>query len=432
MAIKNFQDAAAYAAAAKPTIESQVSMIEANKEVKYDGVNVITTEPSVGDLLMLDENNNRVYLKGGSWIQKANIPAAWTHVGYVFMSKGRKVGIINKTGYDMKYLGVSQFAWTDAVLDGEEHEKTIGLRFGIPNWDTTTSITFTYTATTLAEAAAAVQEAIEDKLEELEASAAVIGEWWAYADADNESVIVQRDNCTDYRFYNCTGLTHITWEDMPASTVYFKVNDKSTNYYGLMNIARGKAYYQTNGRTPDAIIHVGGEGNVTPVSLSAFNTSAYCAEIRAYYGTYENYLKGEFQVRYPQKYGTFALGGGKALAEKYANKTAPTKSGGTMYKYPAFGKCYDTEYNADGLRKGDFWLPGSLEGCYLLDDEALALVAASVTKMGTTAINNSTNRWFAERCSVYDARIFSGNNGSLYTSNVHYALRAQAVTLLDV
>ena len=41
MAIKNFPDKTAYDAAVKPTIESQVAMIENTKEVKYDGVNVI-------------------------------------------------------------------------------------------------------------------------------------------------------------------------------------------------------------------------------------------------------------------------------------------------------------------------------------------------------------------------------------------------------
>ena len=76
--IKNFPNEAAYEAAVKPTIESQVAMIENTKAVKYDGVNVIADVPQVGDAVFLDESNNPVILKGGDWLIKANVPAAWT------------------------------------------------------------------------------------------------------------------------------------------------------------------------------------------------------------------------------------------------------------------------------------------------------------------------------------------------------------------
>jgi hypothetical protein len=52
--------------------------------------------------------------------------------------------------------------------------------------------------------------------------------------------------------------------------------------------------------------------------------------------------------------------------------------------------------------------------------------------MGTTAINNSTHRWFAERYYVNYARIFYGSNGTLNSDTVNLRLRVQAVTLLDI
>ena len=118
----------------------------------------------------------------------------------MYFRKGKQVGVIHKTGADQKWLDVSQFAWTDAVLDGAEHTKTIGLRFGIPNWDTTTSITFTYTATTL-KAAAACTAAIEAKLTELGADyhRPVVGVCRRATTASSCS------DLTDYRFYNCSG-----------------------------------------------------------------------------------------------------------------------------------------------------------------------------------------------------------------------------------
>ena len=128
MAIKSYANKAAYDAAVKPTIESQVSMLETTREILVDGVNVITTEPVPGDLVMLDESNQVRYLKGGSWIQKANIPSTWVHVGYVVSRKGRQVLVVDKTGTDEKYADVVQFKLDDPTLDGAEHTAGIGVR----------------------------------------------------------------------------------------------------------------------------------------------------------------------------------------------------------------------------------------------------------------------------------------------------------------
>lgn len=430
MAIKSYNSKADYTAAVKPTTESQVSMIETTREIIVDGVNVVTTQPTVGDVVFLDDQNKVIYVKGGAWIQKANIPAAWTHVGYVYFRKGKQVGVIHKTGADVKWLDVSQFAWTDAVLDGEEHEKTIGLRFGIPNWDTTTSITFTYTATTLAEVAAACTAAIEAKLTELGAPQTTIDQWWAYADEANNRVIVQRDSCTDYRFYNCSGLTHITWGDMPAnSNSGFRVN-MCQGGEKIMNDARGAAYYGTNGRTPTADVPLNSNSGI--VKKSEFDSSPYCQLLRDTYGTYKEYIHQEYRVAYPQKLGAFSLPSGKAMAEKYARMTAPTKSGGNKFKYPALYYGYNKSFGVDGLDFGDWYLPGVAEGAMLMRDETLAKLSPSISKMGTTSINNSTYRWFAQRCYVGNAWIFYGGNGYLNITYVYSSNRCQAVALLKI
>ena len=430
MAIKSYNSKADYNAAVKPTTESQVSMIETTREIIVDGVNVVTTQPTVGDVVFLDDQNKVIYVKGGAWIQKANIPAAWTHVGYVYFRKGKQVGVIHKTGADQKWLDVSQFAWTDAVLDGAEHSKTIGLRFGIPNWDTTTSITFTYTATTLAQAAAACTAAIEAKLTELGAPQTTIAQWWAYADDANSRVIVQCDACTDYRFYNCSGLTHITWGDMPAnSNSGFRVNMR-TGGEKIMNDARGVAYYGTNGRTPTEDVPLNSNAGI--VKKTAFDSSPYCQLLRDTYGTYKEYIHQEYRVAYPQKLGAFSLPGGKTLTTKYGVMTAPTKSGGTKYKYPALRYGYNKSFGVEGLDFGDWYLPGVAEGAMLMRDETLVALSPSISKMGTTAINNSTTRWFAQRANANGAWIFSGNGGTLNGSNVYNSNRCQAVTLLNI
>ena len=256
---------------------------------------------------------------------------------------------------------------------------------------------------------------------ELGASAATIAEWWAYADEANSRVIVQRDDCTDYRFYNCSGLTLISWGDMPASDNYRKVNGKSTNYRGLMNFAGAASYWGTNGRTPDANVAVHSEaGNTNPMSLSAFQSSPYAAEIRAYYKTYEAYLRGEFGIQALMKVGVFALPDGEALTAKYGPMMAPTKSGGTKAIYTALNWAY--------LQVGHLWDVD--EGVLMMEDANLAVINATQTKAGKVILANSSYRWFAERYNVISAWFFDGTYRGLDGTNVTNTFQVGAVALL--
>lgn len=437
MSIKSYANKAAYDAAVKSTIESQVSMIETSRDVVIDGVNVVTGDPVSGDVLFLDESNNKVFLKGGAALQKAIIPSAWTHVGYVVARFGRKALIIDKDAADLKYVDVVQFKVT---VPAETGTLSLGAQFVTAG--TTTTISVAYTAGMTLAAAANTYEENDDTLcgrinTALAALEGITGDWWAYMNDANE-VIVQRDTWTDYRQYNCSGaLTHITWGDMPASDVYFKNDGGYTNYWGVMNVTRTRAWATNSGRVPTTMEPVKVTGNPSPVKPACFEDPTneaypYTALIRAAYGTYDNYLRNGYGVMYPQKYGTFALPDAATLSATYALQSAPTKTGGEKYKFPALYRCYAVTYGVDGLDIGDWHLPGSLEGCYLMDDDNLAAIAASVTKMGTTSINNATSRWFAERGSVYTARYFYGTYGFLNIIGVNYSVRVQAVALLNL
>ena len=438
MAIKSYNSKADYDAAVKPTTESQVSMIETTREIIVDGVNVVTTQPTVGDVVFLDDQNKVIYVKGGAWIQKANIPAAWTHVGYVYFRKGRQVGVIDKNTADLKYLDVCQYAIT-AI---SSTTLAIKLRMS-PDYAVDTTVDVTLTSTTInATSAAEISAAVAAK-------AAAVGDtkaWWAYlADAEGNKVesngtqiIIQCDTCVDYRFYivSATGCTiaHVTWGDMPENSTYWRgERGYYTNYWGVMNIARTKAWATNSGRVPATNEPVGPRaGNDAPVKPSEFETSQYCADLRAAYKTYEEYLAKCYAVVCPQKYGCFALPSGKAMTEKYARMTAPTKSGGTKYKYPALYYGYAKSFGVDGLDFGDWYLPGVAEGTMLMRDETIAALAPSISKMGTIVINNSTGRWWAGRYSVFSAWLFFGYHGTLTYTYVSHAGRVQAVALLEI
>ena len=435
---KQFQNIEAYEGSVPSTSESTVSHIIDTNEVKVDGVNVVTSNPKMGDAVFIDEEQRIRYIQGES-VVASGLPGGWTHVGEIIERRGNKVLVLNKTEADMKYLDVCQYGIT-AI---SSTTLAIQLRMS-PDYNVNTQVDVTLTsadinATSAAEISAAVA-----------AKATAVGDtkaWWAYlADAEGNKVesggtqiIIQCDTCVDYRFYNvsATGCTisHITWCDMPESSVYWRgERGYYTNYWGVMNIARTKAWATSNGRTPTVQEPVTPRaGNDAPVSPTAFATSEYCANLRAAFSSYEEYLQKCYMVVHPQKYGCFSLPSGKELTMKYALKTAPTKDGGTKYKFPFLYYCYNTTYGVDGLDFGDWYAPGVAEGTQMMLDNTVNTVSAVQRKVGnTTVLDNRPYRWFAQRSNVYRAWIFNGYNGYLTYTYVSDGVRCQAVALLEI
>jgi hypothetical protein len=244
-------------------------------------------------------------------------------------------------------------------------------------------------------------------------------------DSGATRIVVQCDVWSNNQQYNCgcTGgtLTFATWGDMPASSSYRKVNGKSTSNRGLMNFKGAASYWSTNGRTLSANVAVHSEaGNTDPMKLSEFQSSQYAAEIRAYYKTYDAYLRGEFGIQPLMKVGAFALPDGEALTAKYGPMMAPTKSGGTKAMYPALNWAY--------LQGGHLW--DVTEGVLMMEDSNLAVINATQTKAGKVTLANNSNRWWAQRYNVYLAWFFYGTSRNLYLNHVYYTYQVGAVSLL--
>lgn len=439
MAITHFSNPAEYAAAAKPTIESRVAMIESNKAVKYDGVNVITTEPVVGDAVFFDENNEVVIIAKDSLV-KANIPAAWTYKGPVIARIGDWVmvmyGNVNSLP-SKKYADVVQFSIS--AISATTIKFYLHMAGDYAAW-VPVEVELT-SAEINATSATEINSALE-----LAGNTGNVGydkhKYWAYladaqgnkVDSDGTQIIVQCDTWADYRQYQCSDsthalvgctMTHVTWGDMPASDSYFKVNGIKTSGYGIMNIAGGALYWATNGRTLSANATVGGEsGSSGPMKKSEYESSPYAAEIRAYYPTYEDYIRGEYAIECPQKLGAFALPDGATMTAKYGPMTAPVKTGGTKAKFPALNWAYELGAGAH------LW--DVTEGTLLMRDENLTAINATQATMGKVQISAATYRWWAERYGVYGAWLFNGLTRGLNANGVCNAMQVGAVTLFKI
>jgi hypothetical protein len=193
-----------------------------------------------------------------------------------------------------------------------------------------------------------------------------------------------------------------------------------------MNVARGVAYWSTDGITPTANVPV--QSNVNDIiNSNSFYNSEYCEDLRKKYANYEAYIKNNMMVMLPQHEGCFALPDSKTLQATYGE----LKDGSNNPKYPAFHYCKNLYFYPTQLSQGQWFLPNVWDGAELMRDDVLAKVAATMTLCGGSAPNNSTTRWFAQRHSRNGAWIFYGNYGALYDTNVTYTYTVQAVALLE-
>lgn len=212
--------------------------------------------------------------------------------------------------------------------------------------------------------------------------------------------------------------------DGNSDSSYMKKSGATTNYRGIMNVARGVAFWSSNGRTPSADVPIVENGNQDPVNKSSFDSSSYCKLLRQTYADYESYIRENYGVLYPQSYGVFnteSIPDGKTTTYAYNDS-----------EHPAFQYCASVGYGVDGLAAGDWFMAGVQEGCELMEDSTLALVASTMSKFGGSAPNNSSSRWFAQRGSSNDAWSFNGSYGGLDSNLCTYEFTVQAVALLKV
>ena len=215
-------------------------------------------------------------------------------------------------------------------------------------------------------------------------------------------------------------------DGMAISDWYRRKNGGTTNYRGIMNVARGAAYWGTNGSNPSANIPVQYSGNDI-INSNSFYNSQYCADLRKKYANYVAYIKDNLMVMLPQHEGCFALPDSKTLQITYGDQV----DGNGNAKYPAFNYCKNLYFYPTQLAQGQWFLPNVWDGSELMRDDIRVKVAATMTACGGSAPNNSTSRWFAQRYSRYNAWTYYGNCGVLDYSNVTGALAVQAVALLE-
>ena len=240
--------------------------------------------------------------------------------------------------------------------------------------------TITYTAgTTLSDLVAAVNTAL--RTGEVDLSVTDRGGWsaaadeatgrvvltsngymesWTTVEAVSGATLTTRPDDTNYQ----TKLTGVLL-DKGQTIEYVRRNNGIVTSPAGCNMEKFLQYYSANGTAPTSNIPL---DSATIVNQASFETSEFCAELRAVYADYASYLFGEHMAQYPSAYGAM-LRDGRTNTAKIGRLRFTDIYGQSKPCYPAAAAALEygvaVEGATTGLEAGGWWLP-SIEEVYLL------------------------------------------------------------------
>ena len=425
--VYDFATPADYAAHTKSTSVSEVSLVEAPKTVYFDGVNVErNSNPCISDALYVDGDGNKHFIAGNTYVP-ASLPSDYTSVGVVVARKGDKALILHKD----ENTGV-KFAscWQHEITGLADHlgtEITIQFRQALTSGNINIGSPLVFTPATLAEAAAAIDTHLRANPGGTAAGAGWNYNWHCELTlnyAGEESVIVTSDNIVDYRQANAivdtsastsgiTGTMNMC-NFLPAygDSTMLRVNG-GFGYRPGWNFERLKQWATTNTTiaTPSSMVSVHDGSNT--VSQDQFENNQYCADLRAEYVTFDNYIKS-LMLRWPvRKGGQWSLyGTGKGNTEQLASKTHLNLAGDTVDTFSAAKWSASKSFDSDGLRLGDWYMP-QMDECFdifaPMKLDGSDPVNATLKKMTGNARSLSVSRWVPARHNGANAWIMNPN-----------------------
>lgn len=442
--IKRYTTPEAYAAAGLPTDESRVAEIEQTSEIKVDGVNVVVPIPEDGDAVFEDTDGNPKFVRHAT-IQKNLLDTSWSLRGYAFEVNCRKCKVMdfNENTAGLKWLNCWQHSIT--AISAATIKFWLHMKGDYAAWiPIEVTLSDSSNGYINATSASEITVALEAAGNTGNVGYANHG-WWAYLSDDNDEkvtsggtkIVVQCDIAADYRQYQSSDSTHAlvgctmaltVWGDMPASSALYRRTGVSTSW-SVGNVERGKAYYSVNGKTPTANWALNA---VDLVTLDAFNNSAYCADLRAAYGTYKNYISQNRTWCPHPDYGVLSLIDADEMTSRYGSKTFTKKDGTTVeWKFPALHYGLTVGYGTGKFAQGKWHLSDVNEGIEYMDDEVYEAIRDGQTRMNTTLLVNNAYRWFARRLYANPAWLYNGTSGTITYNNASNAYRCRAVLLLE-
>ena len=424
--IKDFQTVSDYEQATLSLSQTDVALIESGNRVVVHGVNVLVPYPKVGDVVFLDEANKIVFV---AWetLQKPGIPAVWTHVGYVFCVKGRSVSVVNKNNTYARFRGVYKWSYAFNNIPQEVVRGEISIAY--KDADYSGSINAAWSGKSPAAAAAAINNAITNS--------GKMVHWWATY--SGTSLIIQSDDywtgqgASPVRFYTqqsgsspyytISPTNPLAYIEGVSDSPFIKNGACVTSNGNVVNVDRAVPYFSVNGANGgyDSMAPIFGQTFI--VRKSYYDESEWFADVRDYYGSYENYVSS-FLIMKDQAVRSFdPLIVSKSAA--YAEMKVDDKNGNEKVVFPAIAECMSVNYNNAALAAGKWHLITFNEMCYLLDPDTVSLLGNVTDKMGGTNIDPSLGM-----CNL-SSWYYNGNMGVCNLTSLDTSI-AQAVVEIEL
>ena len=422
MQVNNYATKAAYDADnTRSKNASAVSRIVESSEAVIDGVNVVITDKNaagVGDLVCKDVVAGKlVFIKAGT-VKKTQIPSNLKPVAEVYGRKGDKVLIAALENLSARWGHPFE------VLVSNVNPAVAG----------TLAITVHNNGALTEEVD--VEWANDATLESICAS--INAQFQTLTDADDRAWVASvlgSSILLAHNYYLKDTVDAITgtgggaavtfteddhnWQVEYAylsGTEYVRRNNGVHSYFAGVNKRKFVNYYSTNGSTPSANVPLGSD---TIVNETSFTNSEYCADLRAAYATYEEYLLGEHELQYPGCFGAIARDG-KATTDLLAALKGTIVRGADEPRFPAAAAAKN--YSVENAPEIGWWLPSVEEIFLLLADRRRNSSDTIADPFNDTAVAMNTataygEGWYPWTCCEYYSNyafLFLGGTGNVY------------------
>lgn len=439
--INEYANTAAYTADSnRPTTSSTVSNIEDGTGLRFDGKNVLSLSPGIGDIVVFDKTTGtKKFIKLDTYYA-ATLSPNLIVMGVVYDRTEKEVRVVAKNEianqqwaapYRVKLTGFD-------IATGGSFTITV-------NATTTAAINYAASAT-LSQIATSIMAALEAS-----GFTAATG-WTATADTVNNCIVVQQNrNSPNVTIFTVTDTaskvvrTILTGNYQTAASgllpLYDSISrkDGSASYFAGAIWQKFYDYYRVNGdgTTGNAV------GSTSVIRESRFNATDNPL-LTAYYPNYVAYLQDKL-VKYPYSKNAITSIDGKGNTAKLSAVSFVDADGTTKKAYPAAAAA--AAYGIvvagtnTGFEAGGWWLPSAKELYILIKDVTYGL--AGITTANCDAVNRSLSAiggnlmsaggyWWSSSEYFANAWGYSSYGGYLYniTKYIMFATRPVSAFLI--
>ena len=460
--IKYYENEAAYEAAVKSEFESQVSLIGASNECKYDGRNVVIglNSATTGSIAVIDGLHVLRFIAPQTFSSKSFM-SNYEIVGVVVIGVDHpdyrgEVAVMNHEFSGAPLLVRYRYKLSGYTLDGAEHTGVLSIRSEADSWAANKDYTITYKADNIVALVSQLNAYFKAN------EPFITQDWVAIADENGEVFLHFKYIAWQQASYNTAksgfSVSANNASKWKPTTRMFRMNGQRGSEGTITNMPRALAYFRQDNSltTYNPATDIKSVKIACPICLPGYlgksqYRSDHCAYLRQVYGDgEEGWLKfmESFLPALPSEYGIFdddTYSSEKENTYYLASLKYVGQDGVERYTSPTARKAAEVHYEHELLKRGE-WVLGKMSRIFSIigqlrysttSDRNADKVNAALQVIGAPALSNGSYVWSCSRCRESSGWIAVGDSGiargdSLYNSSLSVPLVLLKVTAASV